>query len=1140
MRSSLGPLAGLLAGAFAASAGCAGAPPPPAPVKPKAAPVEVTAPSIVSPARWDYHPVPPDSSLGTAPQGARGCVLTAEGGQRWVSEGPAEGAAGETPGEQRCSGKAEASAFPAREELPGVVHRADGSWLFVGESGTLYLASEPLGAFSRTIPPPEPFARVSGAGGFVLAATYDGKVLHWDEAGGWRPSTVKPAAGRPSPRLFDVVVRSNGQALALGFPEVLFASDDGGGTFALLAAPPVGAQRLGRTQAGELALQGLFESLVLPAAKGAPLHSVPEALSSSGTTLDLSAGRGPSAGAVLVGRAVIDGDRYVEAVRPDSEGDAWSLAKGRIEGRLSTARLPDTGKCGNMQVALRGKHLAIACVFPEGDEIHVEVQESLDLGATFGPPLALRTPDTNQLTLAAAPNGDLLISGACRPPAPDAESECHPTAPLLARAEGDKLTAIGTSAPQLSALRIAPVFSVDGQSAYFVGRRGKDDAAALFVSHDGGASFSPRSLDLPGTKVVRRVRPDDDESEGEPEVVEDALELDESSALRPGEDGSIGLVMTRGRGPAYVLLDEDGRLDRASTPPVDEATIAGAGRHVIAFAFAEGREQVVRFWESPDGGASWEEQAASPALGRELSRTSVSPACSPSGCLFGELISRIGWGASNEPPADERPGPERPLPMPSSPSVLTPIVCELSPKVGWSRIDHPQAAGPTVTLLPDVDEVYRGRSAWSVLTEDPDGAVGTVSATFPENGEGEPTIVTRSLLGRKPAGESAADISRQMEGYAAVRVPISLDKDGDVKPGTQMRNVEVGWENYLESSLTRAKIPDAGPLEPPDVEGSSGERFLMTGLITVTARGIVVSPHSPRAKNHGSFFIDNTGKIERLALPDFPERGLAGGLDLRADAVAIDGQVLAAAMVHDRSGETTAVILACRDAGGGWTFTSTSILPAKGDDSPLLTHTDWTYAGKSTIGITALVADRMQGRGWATFQPFRADGTLGPAEPQPTLLDLGDRPRPCSAAERASSPRFESRLFNLLTEPLFPGQRHPVLVTEAPARPGALPETPLVLLTGAAVVHGSPSAPCVAAWEASGLARAPLAAVIGGDLKHAWLFRPSLPPSSVTARPGAPAPRAGMEHRPMVCRFDPAARVPDSVWAEPGIAAPER
>src|SRR5262249_7851405 len=148
---------------------------------------------------------------------------------------------------------------------------------------------------------------------------------------------------------------------------------------------------------------------------------------------------------------------------------------------------------------------------------------------------------------------------------------------------------------------------------------------------------------------------------------------------------------------------------------------------------------------------------------------------------------------------------------------------------------------------------------------------------------------------------------------------------------------------------------------------------------------------------------------------------------------------------------------------------------------------------KAAIGVTSMVGDKRRARGWAYFQGFRADGTFAPPSPLATLLDLADRPRPCSAADRAASPRFEAVLFGK-SQPIFPGMRHSVLVSEPLTKNAVGVTEPIALLTSAAVSHGPPSSPCVAGWEAkgvgkSGVERVGIGAVLSGDLSHSWLFR---------------------------------------------------
>jgi hypothetical protein len=178
-------------------------------------------------------------------------------------------------------------------------------------------------------------------------------------------------------------------------------------------------------------------------------------------------------------------------------------------------------------------------------------------------------------------------------------------------------------------------------------------------------------------------------------------------------------------------------------------------------------------------------------------------------------------------------------------------------------------------------------------------------------------------------------------------------------------------------------------------------------------------------------------------------------------------------------------------------------------------------------------------RAWAHFIGFRSDGTFLPAEPLPTLFDLGDRPKPCTPADRAGSPRFPVLFSGDGERPFFPGMRHPVLVNEPRSRAAVGVDAPLALLTSDAVVHGTPASPCVAAWAATGVGKgSPMGAVLPGDLSRAWLFRYTTEPAHPGKRGEPAAAASAVEYRPMNCRFDPAARIPEAIWNEPGTAHP--
>lgn len=166
------------------------------------------------------------------------------------------------------------------------------------------------------------------------------------------------------------------------------------------------------------------------------------------------------------------------------------------------------------------------------------------------------------------------------------------------------------------------------------------------------------------------------------------------------------------------------------------------------------------------------------------------------------------------------------------------------------------------------------------------------------------------------------------------------------------------------------------------------------------------------------------------------------------------------------------------------------------------------------VVVTTFEADAT----WAasSLYALRGDGPIF-EDPVPvaTQLDLPAVPRACGAADRAASPR--------VVAPFQPGTRHPVLVTD--------PFEPMrVLLTGDAVIHGSPSSPCVAAYEAT-LAPEPAgtpgerALLLADSLDRSWLFRSS--------ESGRDQPRS-LEYRTMNCRFDPSVEIPPEVKGQNG------
>lgn len=1025
-----------------------------------------------------------------------------------------------------CSGQMTAAADVAPEPLVGMVERAGSSWMFVGERGNLYESEGPMESFRRVIGAPTTFARVVGSGKTVLAVTPWGELFRLDDASTWQPVNV------PAARIYDVAVADDGRALGLALPEKFFTSSDGQKFVEAPNIGTIGARRVGRTPKGALGVQGVTGTIVWEPNASPPLVQASEPISPRGSVLELDAVVVPTATAVVEGRATLDGDRYVEAVLLDEENGNWSLASGSFEGPLATTSLPDTSECAGMRVGARGRFVSTVCIKTDDDGNYVGiVRMSSDGGRKFGEPARFAAGDGELLGVAVANDGTTLVTGICK--ARTGQSGCSGSPPVLIRTDKGAVTTTLAVAPPLMGLPISPAFSVDGRSAYFLARRAKDERLALFVSHDGGRTFTERALDARAGRAPTESFEEYDESSDD-EPTEESLDPSDLTTLRPSDDGTLGMVLTTSRGLSYFTTDEDGRVVGVSRPPVDQAIMGGYGQRVIALALASDRtpsgEDAITAWESADGGSNWNELSVTRSVVREIVTGPMTAACASAGCLVGTTIARVGWNGQSDPP---------PVTNPKAPdmhkinAVRTPILCTLDPKTSWKQIGHVWSN----FALPTLSDTARGRVLWSVLSFDPGAsAVSTTLALLPEKGNGPARVTTRSLFGPAPKGvKYAVDVTYQIEGYAAARVRLP---EGDRVAGP-MRNVEIAWENFVDGTSKRATIPDAGEFTEGDVKSNDERHVLDTGLLSVAAGAIFVRPHSRDSSDARMFLLDAKGKRSTHSYPDWQALLKFGKTNLRSDSALVDGTPMAVGTVDDFDGDAfgpLTMVLAHAATDGSWKTTATSLIPLTSKDRLRLLSHDWTYRGGTEVGVAAITSEPRAGRAAAMFLPFRADGSLGAPQELPTPYDLPAMPRPCKADERRATPRLGAPGFPG-GEPMFPGHRHPVLVTEAQKDKPALGEA-LVLLTSGVVLHGTKDAPCVAAWDAFGIAPMGIGAVIAGDPSQAWLFRRARDPASIPGlRMDVLASRSEnvvLEYRPMSCRFDATATIPETVWAQPG------
>lgn len=1115
---------------------------------------EISAPAFASPARWHYHPPAPDFATAFVRLDHGGCALLGDEGRRFLV-GPAAKSDSKVnaAAANECKGNVQAANVVAPERLLGIYRRSPNAWVFAGESGTIYESASPLGAFLRTIPPPVPFLHIAGAGSLVIGAASDGSIFKYSEDTGWKALEKSPPV-----RVFDIAAAEGGRILALGLPESLYASADGGKTFIKSPLGSIGASHVGRMPDGTLGAQGLTESITWDDRRNPSFALGAEALRSEEVRVVAAEAAEPRAAAIAYGRAFIDGDRYFEA-ESISDGDGgFALIHGRLGAPHSKQRIPDSADCGSIKLGGQGKQLVTACVSAGDDMILARVRRSEDSGQSFGNALTLETLDTDSIDIAVSVNGDILITGVCRPG--NAQTVCKPGAPLHLKPEGKGLVANTVEALGLEGAAFMPAFSPDGHSAYFLGRRGKDERLSLFVSHDGGESFSIRPLEAPSNRKTQESDTDSDSEERRSERNEDEdeeggdFQTAEDSAISVGEDGTVGLSLLGPRGAVYMTADEDGRVLAVAKAPAEDALMAGFGKRVLAIAAdreldGPGKAETLRVWESLNGGASFDWIAGSRALDLDLYQAPPVIACGAGGCLLGDTVTRVGWSgqAESQPEALLSRNPQL------KPAMHTPIVCELDPKSRWTLVENIFG-----TRAPDINEAMRGRSMWSVMTWDPKtGAVSTVSAELPASGDGAPKVITKTLFSKGPAPDAyAMDLSLQMEGYAAARVRYPADANGEPKLSAPMRNIEVSWDNYfLDGGPFHATIPDAGPIELGDIK-TNRPLFFDTGLISVSLQGIFVRPHSPSARTALTYFLEPGGKTQRFGYPAYPVHGLGRPLTYRDDAAWVSGKLMAVGMTPYNENPFSAMILGYSN-GDSWTMKATRTVPSVGNVSQLRSQIDWSYSQK-TIGITSLFVDLFDTQAFASFQAFMPDATLGEPQVLPTPFDLPESPRPCKLSDRTATTRLEAPL-SVGGMPAFGGTRHVVLVSEAKdsKEPSLLANgAPMVMLTRGVLMHGTKSDPCVAAWDTSRLGgdRTEVSAILSGDLEHSFVFRevsdealeaaakktPAAKPNKANANPKEL--RANLllskrkellthiEYRTMRCQFDANATVPPNVW----------
>jgi len=1032
----------------------------------------------VTPAVWRYHPAQPAHINAELELSAGERVLAGRRGERWLAS--------------KGSNVLTAASVLAPEDLVGILKAPTGGFIFVGASGVSYEARSPLEPFFRSSAPLEPLSSVTSSGAAIVGIRRDRGLLRSEDGGAtWK------SVGPSGPKFVSVLLGEGGQGLALAVPEALFETHDGGQTFTPLATPSVGAfglERLPDRSHGVLSPLGMFRYRAGPSPLLENLKSV--ALSPA---LELKAPRGPDAGALNEGRAVSTAGSYFELGMRDKA--AWQLTSGPLAGPLVSRDLPELSPCKAVRLAAFERSLKVAC-FRGGAEAAtqpIELWSSADGGRSFHSDGTVLDGNLASFHLTLGEGDTLLLAGVCA--SYHGGAGCAPQgitrrAPATGKPKISGAAAVGlggakakatsgvelvtAATPSLADTALALAFSLDGRTAYAVGRRTKGGVLAIFVSRDGGRSFEAQDLSLPTG----------DGSDGD-ERWESNVSGVRIDALVPAEDGSVGLAVSRYRSRVWLVLDEAGRVLSVARPPDPRALLGVAGSRALSVSPATND-----VWESLDGGSTFQSLGRLPIdLCVNDSNCEVQVACTPSGCAIGPDISRLGWGGQAEDDSWMQP-PLASAPVDYSvPRLKTPISCTLD-TTAWQGLDG-------ATEFPTAFQAAIGKAAWFASGMDPARAS---AWAFVATTGSKPRVEREQLLAPSERGRAfALGVSDQVEGVAALRYVIP-----DGSTSTHLMGVELGWINLFEGRTWRVTVGDGGAYAPGDfARGSRGQQEADPALLSIAEGGLYLRIHHAPADNQPTLFFDGQ-RVESIPPVTWPTVAVRG---THSEMAHVDGEHVPLLLVGRGSGVVRASLRNGQQELEA--FANGALDPAR---FGLTQSSNIAYSGLRA-GQVIETFDSASARAEAKLFLFRARGAvLDPPIDVPTQLSLPEKVERCSPSAEASTPR-------IVAAP-YPGTRHPVIVSDGG-------DAPQAFLTSYAVLHGTPAAPCVSAFDGEPVAPEGVATpttrvlIPLGDLAHAYLFRASV--QGVEVR---------LEYHPISCKLDPSAEVPPELYRAPGALVP--
>jgi hypothetical protein len=898
-----------------------------------------------------------------------GTLWYGAGGERWL-----EGAKG-----------LESAETLLPETIAGA--QLDGAQIrFVGASGAVYLAKEPLGAITLLGKGVDKARVVTVGKSCIVAVDANGDLMRTTDAKTWTKIEIP---GREGP-IVDIALGNNGGVLSTA-PLHLFATKDDGVTWAAIKAPPDGVTNI-RNDLGTVVVEGRNDEYQLDPAYNTFTQYVRQGRTARNP-------HWPDGGSLLPWRRA-DGKRVLQIGYDGKNQRAFTVAVFDFGQQPAPKHLEQLDGCDRVNGAIRGETIELACdargslqggidkdaggtvrgpygkssgSSPDGGSLGfiTKLFRSDDAGQTWKEDVTVEggIPANGEEPLAIGDGGWVFLGQRC---GQSYSAQCLP-----ARVRGAYGAAFTEVASDSDTKWVR--FATGGTSSTLYALQNVDDEAHLMRFKAGATT--PEDLGSVGQSTDFAV-----------------------ATLSQDDDGTVrGFVRRSDKRVGFTYKDGAG-IGTVNLPP-DVNRVALAGIHGLAQSSTSPTEG----WETVDGGKTWGKVALPQFVGDI-------DFCNERGCLVDRGI-RTGWDA----PAAADPSTTKT----EKSAYMKPLRC--SAKDRWTAVGG--------GWYPNIDGVDHGANRWVMPTRTADGTI-----ALAVNKRGDPVTKTTSVAMMGPAPGlpkfgSGTTMHVQPGGVVVLRYSYLRERKG---PGRfNPVDANVAWWRDATGKVLRgavAKNPAFRVNKDPTGEtGPTPPYRTIPEVLSLGDKGVYFRPQvydgeddyddqgNPKPKpGTPIYLLRDDGRMDKLKFPSEPD-GDEGRV------ATIDGSPALVA----RSAETWNMYFLNEGKLVSW-----SLMGGMNEvDAPVSVA---TLGGKPIFTATI----RAPARGFAIT--MKNDGELPASTALATQRSLGDVPKACDGAPTndPGTVVFEAPWTNGSRRPVvvdIDGVGHILATQRAKVRQGANP-----------------------------------------------------------------------------------------------------